>query len=210
VTAFTEAGGTAHWDFIVFEHNQHQVAQADALSKQLKFQTFNVKKTSRFFSKDHKLNSSLTVLNDSGYPIYKIKPATDHHYINQQYEVLDSIDKSAYTSNAKIKCHNLHKNEIYIGADGYVFPCGWLHDRLYGIESACTDDRQTIFDMMEIAGGQNMANCFNVPLNQIIDGKWFELIQSTWQNNKLERCVWICGDKINFIQEQNQMVNYDF
>ncbi len=46
---FINAGGNARWDFIVFKHNEHQVEKARELSKELGFEIFQVKKTSRFF-----------------------------------------------------------------------------------------------------------------------------------------------------------------
>lgn len=46
--AFIDAGGVAHWDFIVFEHNEHQVEEARDLAKQMGFKNFNVKRTTRW------------------------------------------------------------------------------------------------------------------------------------------------------------------
>jgi MoaA/NifB/PqqE/SkfB family radical SAM enzyme len=46
--AFIDAGGIAHWDYIVFEHNQHQVEQARELAKTMGFKNFNVKRTTRW------------------------------------------------------------------------------------------------------------------------------------------------------------------
>ena len=209
VQTFIDSGGCAHWDFIVFEHNQHQVEGARLLSQQLGFNTFNVKKTSRFFNKQHKLVPFVQVLDDDLRPVYQIKPSTDPAYLNQQYDILDRIDTDSYTTTAKINCYYLHKNEIYIGADGFVFPCGWLHDRLYGVESENSVDRKILFDMMEQGGGKHIANCFSTPLKQIVDGPWFTSIHNSWGSNQLERCAWLCGDRVNLIQEQNQMVNYD-
>ena len=48
--AFIDAGGIAHWEYIVFEHNQHQIEEARRLSEQMGFQKFQVKTSSRFFS----------------------------------------------------------------------------------------------------------------------------------------------------------------
>jgi len=50
VEAFIGAGGRARWDFIVFAHNEHQVEEAEALSKQMGFEQFQFKKSARFFS----------------------------------------------------------------------------------------------------------------------------------------------------------------
>lgn len=48
--SFIEAGGRARWDYLIFGHNQHQVEQAEALSKKMGFEKFISKKTGRFFS----------------------------------------------------------------------------------------------------------------------------------------------------------------
>ena len=45
--AFIEAGGRARWDFIVFDHNQHQVDEARLLSERWGVERFVVKKTGR-------------------------------------------------------------------------------------------------------------------------------------------------------------------
>lgn len=46
--AFIDAGGIAHWDFIVFQHNEHQVEEARNLAKAMGFKNFNVKRTTRW------------------------------------------------------------------------------------------------------------------------------------------------------------------
>lgn len=48
--AFIAAGGRARWDYIVFAHNEHQVEQAEDLSKKMGFEKFQIKKSARFFS----------------------------------------------------------------------------------------------------------------------------------------------------------------
>ena len=46
-TAFIDAGGSAHWDMLVFEYNQHQVVQAEQLARDLGFTWFRTKYTDR-------------------------------------------------------------------------------------------------------------------------------------------------------------------
>jgi len=48
--AFISAGGKAHWEFIVFAHNEHQVDEARNLADKMGFEKFQVKKSARFFS----------------------------------------------------------------------------------------------------------------------------------------------------------------
>ena len=44
VKAYTGAGGRAEWDYLIFKHNEHQIDEAKALSKELGFYSFVPKK----------------------------------------------------------------------------------------------------------------------------------------------------------------------
>jgi MoaA/NifB/PqqE/SkfB family radical SAM enzyme len=44
VQAFINAGGRAAWDFLIFKHNEHQILEAQTLSKQIGFREFIPKK----------------------------------------------------------------------------------------------------------------------------------------------------------------------
>ena len=50
VEAFIAAGGQAHWDMIVYKHNQHQVDACEKLSKDLGFKWFRAKISKRGFT----------------------------------------------------------------------------------------------------------------------------------------------------------------
>lgn len=51
VTSFISTGGRAHWDMLIFKHNQHQVTQAQELAKELGFVIFRSKVSKRFLTK---------------------------------------------------------------------------------------------------------------------------------------------------------------
>lgn len=205
VKAFVQAGGRAYWDFIVFRHNQHQVDAARSRSLELGFARFNVKKTYRFFNRQHRSTANLQVLNAKLEPEYVLEPPTDARYLNDSMIQWANIDLKHYQRDVKISCFFLENNRIYIGADGNVFPCGWLHDRLYGIESEASADHQEIRRMMAESGHHNV---WHTALRDIVDGPWFRAIQDQWQTHRLERCVVMCGKKIRIIDDQNQHVKY--
>ena len=48
-TAFVNRGGSAHWDMLVYRHNEHQVDQCEALAKDLGFRWFRTKVSKRPF-----------------------------------------------------------------------------------------------------------------------------------------------------------------
>lgn len=180
--------GTKHWDFIVFKHNEHQIETAKKLAKELKFASFNVKKTSRFINKKHEKISFLNV-NDE----YNIYPPLNKKYVN---ESLFEVENKYH----KISCFYNEKNKIYIGADGYVFPCGWLHDRLYGPEVIDDEDRKKIFNIFN-----KKNNVFKNSLKTIVNQQ-FLLLEKTFENKPLKRCQFICGNSNNMIRNQNSLV----
>ena len=47
VKAFIDAGGNAHWDMLIYRHNQHQVDAAEQLSRDLGFSWFRAKVSKR-------------------------------------------------------------------------------------------------------------------------------------------------------------------
>jgi hypothetical protein len=45
--AFIAAGGSAHWDMLVYKHNQHQVEECEQLARDMGFKWFRAKVTKR-------------------------------------------------------------------------------------------------------------------------------------------------------------------
>jgi sulfatase maturation enzyme AslB (radical SAM superfamily) len=48
IKAFIAAGGSAHWDMLVFKHNENQIEEAKQFAKSLGFRFFRTKVSSRF------------------------------------------------------------------------------------------------------------------------------------------------------------------
>ena len=49
VEAYIAAGGSAHWDMLVYQHNQHQVDDCEKMARQLGFKWFRAKVSKRPF-----------------------------------------------------------------------------------------------------------------------------------------------------------------
>lgn len=49
---FIKAGGSAHWDMLVYQHNQHQVRECEQLARDMGFTWFRAKVSKRGFTKD--------------------------------------------------------------------------------------------------------------------------------------------------------------
>jgi len=93
--AFIDAGGKAHWDMLVFEHNKHQVDEAHKLAKDMGFNWFRAKVSRRF----------------NRFPV---------DGISQPIEFNDTKVLEGH-----IECSAMKENSIFVDASGKVFPCCW-------------------------------------------------------------------------------------
>jgi MoaA/NifB/PqqE/SkfB family radical SAM enzyme len=212
--AFISAGGNAIWDYIVFAHNQHQVETAKKLSEDYGFSSFSIKRTVRFLDRTHNYSDSMQVYNKDGFIDYSISAPTDVQYLNSGYEKIEIVQEkynslSEYAQQTCISCNSQRIKEVYIGADGFVFPCGWLHDRLYGPDVESHQDHIKIKNLMKEAGGWDKVNIFHTDFKEIVNNTWFDIIANSWQNeNRLDRCGIMCGNDINLVKSQNIEVKY--
>lgn len=159
--AFINAGGHADWDFLVFKHNQHQITEAESLSKYLGFKNFYYKRALGFNTPtDGKLKPA-PVYDKTGKFEYWLEPPDDSNFINQQGEMIKGSNQlnieQSIQSRADIKlenlnnkyneyltkevrCRTLNKNffsEVYVNANGHLLPCcyaGSLMTGYYAVE----------------------------------------------------------------------------
>ena len=104
VQAFISAGGNAHWDMLVFEHNEHQVEECEQLARELGFKWFRAKASRRHIE----------------YPVNFLNPPKEYNN--------PTVEKG------KIKCQALSENSLYISAQGKLYPCCWLGPTEYSID----------------------------------------------------------------------------
>ena len=111
--AFIDAGGIAHWDMIVFKHNEHQVDEAKQLAKDMGFKVFRSKTTSRFGNGPNKKKI---------YNLIGLQPATNQEFISEEKE---------------FSCHVENEKSVYLSAEGIWYPCCWTH----GAYARSSDDQ---------------------------------------------------------------------
>jgi len=192
--AFINAGGTAEWVFLAFKHNEHQIEQARAFAKELGFDSFNHKATSRFLEKPW-----IDVINASGEVQYKLEPPSEHKIIFIRPEIIRSYKKTVEL--AKIECKVLKDKSIYIDAFKQLWPCCWIGalpyiyskstDLIYEYQ---TDQTKVINELVESIGGYETINVINRPIKDIMeDSKWSNIWQEHWNAKKLATCAKTCG-----------------
>ena len=102
VDAFIQNGGKAHWDMLVFAHNEHQVKAARDLAKDLGFTHFRSKVSKRFATK----------------PVVGLEPPVNFK--------LPNVSKPE-----TVDCFILKEQSMYVAASGELFPCCWTGNYVF-------------------------------------------------------------------------------
>lgn len=118
---FIAAGGNAVWKMIKFDHNQHQIVAAEALSKELGFKKFQLV--------DHGRNNG-PVFNNNGDLENVIGNFTGNIELSHYIDIIKNGDmfiEDIYDQPKKtVKCMAKNNNSIYISSTGEVYPCCFM------------------------------------------------------------------------------------
>ncbi len=199
---FTQAGGKGLWVFLIFEHNEHQVEEAERMAKLFGLE-FIKKKTGRWVQsfKGNKIDKKETLKGN------EIKPPIKKEYQNKSVNEYDKLIKKHgsfqdYLDTTKIECKSLKSREIYISAEGLVTPCCWTAGKLYKTYEQIGENQMWSYidDIKNI-------NVLHKPLNEIIEGNFFKKIEQSWNlssctQGKSQVCSEKCGTGFDAFGDQ--------
>jgi MoaA/NifB/PqqE/SkfB family radical SAM enzyme len=94
VESFIKTGASAHWDMLVFDHNKHQIGEAEDLARKMGFTWFRTKETDRW---------------DIYPPTNSLSPA-------QQFEKINYDDVYPV-------CEIKRDNSVFLDYTGQYWPC---------------------------------------------------------------------------------------
>jgi MoaA/NifB/PqqE/SkfB family radical SAM enzyme len=191
---YIKAGGKAVWHYLVFRHNEHQIEQAQELSKKMGFSEFQLKKSSRFTA-DSQTFKHLTV-------------PSKKEYVNDRVHLRDKIAEAYgsyqnYLDQSDISCMVKEQKSIYVSAAGYVFPCCWLGYEPF--DDKIKDPRSSqIFDLIE---DFDKIDAKKHGIDGVLSTDFFEKIQDSWglssvADGKLMTCAKTCSKQHNFFKNQ--------
>lgn len=179
---FIQAGGNATWAMIRFAHNEHQIETARALSKSLGFKQFELidagRNTTPVFNRDKKLTHIIG--NYIGSIDYDILYDQYQQYISDP----DITLKKIKIIENKIDCYSKKNQEIYISANGEVYPCCWL-----GFYPLNKQGNPSTFQLRPLIK-ENNALEYGIE-HAIV---WFNEIESTWSNTVLDGKIYTCNE----------------
>lgn len=188
---FINAGGTAEWAFLVFEHNEHQVAEARKIAQENKFSQFTVKNSSRFVG-----DRDFPVLNKQGQTVDILRPASS--------TVIKFLDKTIISNyktivaKTEIDCYVKKTKEIYIDAYKNLLPCCFLASAPYNHtepSSAIFSIRQELLEQYnDLVNNLGQINTKNKSIKDIIESFEYQNVwKDYWGDKKLITCARTCG-----------------
>jgi len=205
-TTYMEHGGRARWDYLVFEYNQHQVEEAETLARELGFESFYVKNTSRFINNKNYINGKVSTeenvkLRDGNN--YNIQQPTDEKLRSTSSEkFVNIIDKHKtwenYIKETGIRCKFQQQNALFVDFQARLWPCTWVAAPIYFSQPDNIQTKQ-IHDLMKHYG-ENFNSLRHHSLNDVLNHEWFanSLVSSWGTEDKLMTCGRTCGDSYEF------------
>ena len=215
--AYSATGATAIWEWLMFEHNQHQVDEAKALADELGF-IFSMKNPLGFGEYEGKAKP-INVYDKVGQYEYSIWPANVTnktetpevgHVIDFSKEslknmkhktipIINEFGRSLEKDNIVCKSiENKDYGEVYISANGYMLPCCFLGG-VFG--QFHTSYSRYQFNTMVTEYGLDKFDLKQYTMVEIIEGPNFQKFfldgwkKDTIENGKLLFCLETCGTK---------------
>jgi MoaA/NifB/PqqE/SkfB family radical SAM enzyme len=185
--AFIDAGGRANWEFIPFKHNEHQVEEARALSQELGFDQFTIKKSNWGVFNNEEARISFT---DRKGQVHFLEPPAE------QYRPKSSLENPAagHAERAaqEISCKVLAKREIYVSCEGIVYPCCWT--ARYGRDiyrgRRTKDGFSRLFKEHQ---GLQFFDIRQTDLASMLKSEFFTELARLWTSKKPPVCYKKCG-----------------
>ena len=189
-SAYIQAGGRAIWRFIPFEHNQHQISACTELAKQLGFTAFENIDEGRnqgpVYSRSGEFSHWIGKPWDNTVERPNIKPLLESHVTWFDHRTIQ-LEKDTPILN--MMCQHKRLQEIYLAADGTVYPCCFLG--FYPGQMKHPGNEQVLPLIKE-------NNALKYSLDHCIS--WFDAVEETWKLNsiregRLYTCVNSCANR---------------
>jgi MoaA/NifB/PqqE/SkfB family radical SAM enzyme len=182
--SYINAGGCATWQYIIFEHNQHQVEQAKQMAISFGFKRFKSFPSTRFKLPEIKVEASAYQKK-----INKNKSQLRLKTANQVPQ--DQITHKRKTSeqlmqeqNNDISCRTLEKNEIFVDEKGRVWPCCFWH-----AESIANRDFKVFYKELTDKVGEDWNSLHHHSIKDIIGSYVYQEFLADSFAKKIPKCV---------------------
>jgi MoaA/NifB/PqqE/SkfB family radical SAM enzyme len=186
--SYISAGGRAIWRFVPFEHNQHQESECQSLAKEIGFEYFeNIydgRDSTPVFTRTGEYSHQIGPDSRPPNAIPKIKDLLHSHVT---WFDAGTVRSAKDKPELNLRCIHKLNREIYIAADGSVYPCCYLGFYPNSMKHPGNDQiRPLIYQNNALE--HDLVYCLN----------WFDQVEQSWVKEsiaagRLYTCVNSCG-----------------
>jgi MoaA/NifB/PqqE/SkfB family radical SAM enzyme len=185
--AYIAAGGRAIWRFVPFDHNRHQEAECRALATEMGFVSFeNIydgRDAGPVYTRAGEFSHWLG-------PTGNVPPIKDMLQSHITWYDSKTVKIKKDTPELDIRCYHKVAREIYLAADGTVYPCCYLG--FYPLSMNHPGNK-------ELAPMVTENNALEYPLEHCLE--WFESIEQAWSKSSIAegrpyQCVSTCNQNL--------------
>ena len=186
--AFISAGGHATWRFIPFEHNQHQEEECKQLAKKLGFKRFENINDGRNTGPVYSRTGDFSHWLGEPWPHTEKEPnIVDMVQSHVTWYDAKTIKSSKDITPVNINCTHKRNKELYISANGEIYPCCYLGYYPQTMQHPGNQELQQLIQKN---------NAKEYPLEECM--AWFDRVEETWDRpsiaeGRLYACVTSCG-----------------
>ena len=219
--AFNDAGGVSIWEYLIFQHNQHQLDQARNLSEEMNFDEIKFKRPFGFETVSGNYES-IRVLKDTGEFDYSIYPADEKNHRNKNFGDTsidrygnnlslypDDFEKSLLNNTQHyekifkkeaLRYKEQDENEISCmtknNGEVYIDSAGKVHPCCFlsvGSQNVnLAFDSLQYFKWLENNLTEDQNNAILYPLEDIINSGFLSKIEQTWSKTHEEGRMMCC------------------
>jgi MoaA/NifB/PqqE/SkfB family radical SAM enzyme len=157
---FIDAGGQAEWKFLIFEHNQHQIEEAEALAKSIGFVKFSPIPTNRSW-----WSGPVWPVKINGVYSHDIKISNKTPEIKIREPIL-ALNHYKNFKSVRPKCW-LDDNNMYINHLGHVLPCCIQSGKTWQTDILSRMWRKTI-------GNLDAIDITKTHFDEIVNGEFYQ------------------------------------
>ena len=205
VKAFINAGGKAHWQFISFAHNEHQITVAEQLSKELGFVSFFTIYNNRFvveelFKKESVGKGGVELLPPKAEQEKSILLRREKPMPTEPTEWMQTAEQQC------IKCQAIETNEAYLDAETHLLPCCYLAGAKFTLDPFDKDDGY--YNLWMDHGGDKIKLDRN-GWDDVVTGDFFRGLKNSWtkkfREGRLLVCSGVCSSQeVQFSMYKNE------
>ena len=183
--AFSKAGGTGCWEYIVFDHNESEIEIAREEAKKLGFE-FVLRRSSR----NTESWTSYIKRKENGKTVIKkftVSQTNKKYQHSKENEVIKSSDDhiqiNEKLTKKEIKCLLYNDKKLFLSFDGKLWPCCYFND-IYKSKGTINNEDH-IYEMKSFDKLKELDKKFGLNWNSVLHHSWEEILNHEYYTSIL-------------------------